>query len=115
MAKLVYAEPDRAASIVTAEKCAFDASLAPIVEAAAEEARAFISAGDDAAAIQTLSTLAVETGKEALDRWTKLWPKLMVANADGYSAVANPNDLMCGCNKTAATFDAAWLAKVRAV
>ena len=36
----------------------------------------------------------------------------MVTYADGYTAVANPDDLMCGCTKTSPTFDDAWLAKV---
>jgi hypothetical protein len=112
VAKLVYAEYDRAAPIVTAAKCAFEQHLAPQVAQASAAARAHFEAGESEAGAAVLTALAEAASLEATKRWTSLWQDLMVANLDGYSTTANPNDLMCGCTKVAAKFSDTWAAKV---
>lgn len=112
VAKMVYSEHDRAAPLVNQARCLFEDYLAPLVVSAAESARAAYSRGDDEGARLILNDLAVSATKEATIRWTALWQQLMVANADGYVAVADSTNLLCGCSKTSTVFNSAWADKV---
>jgi dipeptidase len=86
VAKMVYAEKDRAASIVAQARCDFEKYLSPLVASVTEEAVALFNSGDDEKASSLLTSLAMETTEEATKRWTMLWQQLMVTNADGYTA-----------------------------
>ena len=86
VARLVYAEHDRAAPLVAAARADFEAFTAPLAEAAAADALARFEGGDAAAGVAALTDLALTASEEATARWTALWATLMVANADGYSA-----------------------------
>ena len=112
VAKSVYSEMDRAASIVEAARCSFEDYLSPLVESATEKASALFSAGKYDSGVDTLTDLAVRTSKEATKRWKLLWQQLLVTNADGCIATSNPDQLLCGCTKTSAKFSTAWLDKV---
>ena len=70
VAKLVYAEKDRAASIVQQAKCAFEKWLEPLVSSITEKAKSFLDAGEKEEAIDQLTSLAVVTSEEATKRWT---------------------------------------------
>ncbi len=112
VAKSVYSEMDRAASIVEAARCEFEDYLAPLVEKTTEKASALFTAGKYDSGVDALTDLAVRTSKEATRRWRLLWQQLLVTNADGCVATSNPDQLLCGCTKTSAKFSTAWLDKV---
>jgi len=112
VAKMVYSESDRAAPLVNQARCAFEAYLAPLVASAAQAARDAFAIGDILGARSILNNLAVSSTQEATLRWTALWQQLMVTNADGYVAVADSSNLLCGCSKTSAVFNSAWAEKV---
>ena len=112
VAKMVYAETNRAASIVKQARCSFEEFLAPIVTTASNKAKGLFESGDIASGIDILTSLAVMSSAEAHKRWTALWKQLMVVNADGYIATENADNLMCGCSKTSATFSTEWGNKV---
>lgn len=112
VAQLVYAAKDRAAPIVAAARCAFETDLAPQVTATADEARAKFESGDNEGGVAALTALAVASTAEATVRWTALWQQLMVANSDGYSATADPTNLMCGCKKAGASYKTQYLDEV---
>lgn len=112
VAKMVYAEKDRAASIVSQARCAFEEYLAPIVASASEQAKTLFNNGQYEGGVKTLTGLAMTTSEEATRRWTLLWQQLLVTNGDGYVATVNSKNLLCGCTKTAAVFSSSWLDKV---
>ncbi len=112
MARLVYAERDRAAPLVNAARCAFENFLAPLVQDTSTLAQREFEQDEPTLGRAALTALAVTASFEATKRWTALWQQLMVANADGYSASVNEADLMCGCSKASTKFNSAWASKV---
>ncbi len=86
VAKMVYAEKDRAASIVSQARCAFEEFLSPVVQSASDKAKALFNDGHYEEGVSTLTTLALSTSEEATRRWTLLWQQLLVTNGDGYVA-----------------------------
>jgi len=112
VAKMVYAEKDRAASIVAQARCAFEEYLSPLVSSVSQKAQQLFGAGDEEGGVALLTELATSTSAEATARWTALWQQLLVTNGDGYVATVNPDNLLCGCTKTAAKFTTAWMDKV---
>lgn len=86
VAKMVYAEKDRAASIVSQARCDFENYLSPLVANTAGYAESLFNAGDYESGIAALTALATETTEEATKRWKLLWQQLLVVNADGYVA-----------------------------
>jgi dipeptidase len=86
VAKMVYAEKDRAESIVMQARCEFEKYLAPLVESVTDEAADLYSRGEAEKGTSLLTSLAIETTHEATKRWTSLWQQLLVTNADGYVA-----------------------------
>ena len=70
VAKLVYAEKDRAVSIVNQARCAFEQWLEPLVSSISEKAKSLLDAGENDEAIDQLTTLAVMSTEEATKRWT---------------------------------------------
>ncbi|CAE7586007.1 pepDA [Symbiodinium microadriaticum] len=86
VAKMVYAEEDKASPIVTNARCAFEEYLSPLVDTASQKARASFSAGDYEGGVSVLTDLAVTTTEEATKRWTLLWQQLLITNVDGYVA-----------------------------
>lgn len=86
VAKMVYAEKDRAESVVAQARCAFEKYLAPLVASVTEEAVSLFESGNADKATALLTSLAMDTSEEATKQWTLLWQRLMVTNADGYTA-----------------------------
>ena len=70
VAKLVYAEKDRAASIVMQAKCAFEDWAAPLVSSVSDQAKVYLEAGEVDAGVAQLTSLAIITTEEATRRWT---------------------------------------------
>lgn len=112
VAQQVYAAKDRAAPIVASARCAFEAELAPKVEATADHARGLFENGHVEAGVAALTALAVEASAAATARWTALWQQLMITNVDGYTATEDPSNLLCGCKKAATALSSEFLAKV---
>jgi hypothetical protein len=94
VAKMVYAEKDRAASIVSQARCAFEEYLAPLVATYTQKAKEFFDNGDNNQGISALTELAMVTSEEATKRWTLLWQQLLVTNADGYVASSKFNSMI---------------------
>jgi dipeptidase len=86
VAKMVYAEKDRASPIVSQARCEFEQFLSPLVTSTKLKATALFDAGDVEGGASALTDLAMTTGAEATLRWIKLWQQLLVTNADGYVA-----------------------------
>ena len=70
VAKIVYAERDRAATIVNQAKCSFEKWLEPLVSNVSKEAKSLFDYGDEKSAIGQLTYLATVTTEEATKRWT---------------------------------------------
>lgn len=86
VAKMVYADEDKASVIVADARCAFEDYLAPLVSTVTKEAQALFADGDYQSGVSALTDLATTTSQEATVRWTKLWQQLLITHVDGYTA-----------------------------
>ena len=73
VAKMVYAEKDRAASIVMNAKCQFEKWVEPLITSISEKAKSLLDSGETEAAIDQLTSLALVTTEEATKRWTGIY------------------------------------------
>jgi len=114
VADMVYSRMDRAAPIVRDARACFDSWALERQSAAEEAAGKFFAEGDEAGAVEVLTSLAVEATQEATARWTALWQDLVVRTVDGKSAQRDDSNLMCGCKKSSVEFSEDWSKKVAA-
>jgi dipeptidase len=112
VANTLYGMHDRAAPVVRQWRQDFDAWAVGKVDQAEPVARRLLATGEEAAGLEVLTQLAIETSKEATARWTELWQHLMVSFADGMTATVDETNKICGCKKAGTVFEDAWGAKV---
>lgn len=112
VAELVYGRMDHRAPIVRDARACFDSWAMEKQRVAEEAASALFAQGDEAGAIEILTSLAVETTQEATARWKVLWQDLMVRTSDGKSTRRDDSDLLCGCKNSALEYSEDWTRKV---
>ena len=62
--------------------------------------------------VALLSDHAFNVSRDAHHTWQRLWQSLMVTFIDGKITTSTPQNQVCGCSKTSASFDDAWKAKL---
>ena len=95
----MYARVEPMSNIVSTARAAFESWLEPKIADTEAKALELFGAGEDKAAIDALTRLAIDATAEATARWTALWQTIMVTNLDGGVASVDENDLLCGCAK----------------